>query len=357
MTINQKTYIIAEAGVNHNGSLEVGLKLIDAAAQAGADAVKFQTFRADKLLTRYALKASYQQQSTDPNETQFDMIQKLELSDEDHVALIARARANNIEFISTPFDMESLDLLTDQFNLKTIKVSSGDITDAPFLLQIAQKAPQIMLSTGMTTLAEIEAALGVLAYGLIESSTSIPQCASFERAYASDAGQQALRKHVSLLHCTSEYPAPVAEVNLRAMDTLAAAFGLRTGYSDHTLGIHIPIAAVARGAKILEKHFTLDRNLPGPDHRASLTPQELQSMVTAIRDIEQSLGDGIKRPTASEWENRSKARKSLVVEHETAVGEPLKLACKRSGPGVSPFEYWNWSGKQARREYAADEAL
>lgn len=350
------TFIIAEAGVNHNGSLELARQLIDRAADAGADAVKFQTFRAEQLVVQHAPKAEYQTRTTNATESQFEMIRKLELTIADHEVLIAHARARGIEFLSTPFDAESLNLLTKRFGLTTIKVSSGDITNAPFLLDIARVAQRIILSTGMCTLAEVEAALGVLAFGFVEPSAA-PLRHSFEEAYSSDAGQRALRDRVVLLHCTTEYPAPVSEVNLRAMDTMSTAFGLPIGYSDHTQGIHISVAAVARGATLVEKHFTLDRELPGPDHKASLEPSELHAMVSAIRDVEQALGDGIKRPTLSESKNKSIARKSLVTERPVMAGEKLALACKRPGSGLSPFEYWRMANRIATRNYAADELL
>lgn len=356
METDVSTFIIAEAGVNHNGSLELAKQLIDAAADAGADAVKFQTFRAEQLVARHAPKAEYQTRTTDAKESQFEMIRKLELTDTDHEVLIAHARARRIEFLSTPFDAASLTLLTQRFGLTTIKVSSGDITNAPFLMDVARVAQRIILSTGMSTLAEVEAALGVLAFGFIEPN-AVPQRNSFEEAYSSDAGQSVLRDRVALLHCTTEYPAPFLEVNLRAMDTMSTAFGLPTGYSDHTQGIHISVAAVARGATVIEKHFTLDRSLPGPDHKASLEPSELHAMVSAIRDVEQALGDGIKRPTVTESKNRSIARKSLVIERAVVAGEKLALACKRPGTGLSPFEYWRMVNRVATRNYAADEIL
>lgn len=357
MGTDMASFIIAEAGVNHNGSLSMALALVDAAADAGADAVKFQTFRATALASTTAPKAGYQKRSTNVAQSQLEMLLQLQLSLEDHRALASHAARRGLTFLSTPFDSESLDLLIEQFEMSTIKVSSGDITNAPFLLEIARRAKTVILSTGMCTLAEIEAALGVLAFGFTVDTSRRPSRAAFEEAYCSFAGQHALRERVMVLHCTTEYPAPYAEVNLRAMDTLRQAFGLRTGYSDHTLGIHIPVAAAARDAAIIEKHFTLDRDLPGPDHKASLVPEELRAMVAAIRDVEASLGDGVKRPTASEWENRLVARKSLVVAMDTEAGEPLALACKRPGSGVSPFEYWTRDGLLASRTYTADEAL
>lgn len=350
------TFIIAEAGVNHNGSMDLARQLIDAAADAGADAVKFQTFRAENLVTRHAPKARYQQETTSTSESQFEMIRKLELTEDDHEVLIAHAKEKKIEFLSTPFDKASLLLLTQRFGLTTIKISSGDLTNAPFLLDVAREAQRVILSTGMSTLAEVEAALGVLAFGLTEPK-AVPGRDSFTEAYASDAGQQALRDRVVLLHCTTEYPAPVGEVNLRAMETMSAAFGLAVGYSDHTQGIHIPVAAVARGAMCIEKHFTLDRKLPGPDHKASLEPDELRAMVSAIRDVEQALGDGVKQPTESELKNRPIARKSLVTAQDITAGEKLKLACKRPGTGLSPFRYWEMADRVASRNYVADEIL
>lgn len=350
-------YIIAEAGVNHNGSLPLALDLVDAAAMAGADAVKFQTFTAASLVSRSAPKADYQKRTTDGAESQFDMLQRLELSEADHKALIRRCHEKGIAFLATPFDISSLELLCNQFKLNTIKVSSGDLTNAPFLLQLGRVAQRVILSTGMSTLAEIEAALSVLAFSMTVSRDQMPSVEAFSAAYASDAGQVALREAVTLLHCTTEYPAPIGEVNLRAMDTLAAAFGLPIGYSDHTQGMHIPVAAAARGATLIEKHFTLDKNLPGPDHKASLDPVELVAMVRAVRDIESALGDGIKRPTQAEIANRVAARKSLVAAAPVRAGQPLALATKRPGNGVSPFLYWAMQGKPAARDYETDDLI
>lgn len=354
------TFIIAEAGVNHNGSQDMAKRLIDIAAEAGVDAVKFQTFRADHVVSRHAPKAEYQTRTTDKAESQIEMIRKLEFTETDHEMLIAHAKIRGIAFLSTPFDLPSLQMLTGRFGMETIKIPSGEITNAPFLLEIARLAKQVILSTGMSTLAEVEAALGVLAFGVTAPVTGTPRLSDFEQAFASDSGQQALRDRVTLLHCTTEYPAPFGEVNLRAMDTMAAAFGLPVGYSDHTPGIHVSLAAVARGARVIEKHFTQDRNLPGPDHKASIEPDELQELVHQIREVEQALGDGIKRPTASEWKNRDVARKSLVAAEAIQAGEMFteeNLACKRLGTGVSPFAYWQTLGQTARRSYNADEAL
>ncbi len=354
------TFIIAEAGVNHNGSLDMARRLIDVAAEAGADAVKFQTFRAEQVVSRHAPKAEYQSRTTDKAESQLDMLRKLEFTESVHEALIAHTRVRGIAFLSTPFDLPSLRLLTNRLGLETIKIPSGEITNAPFLLEIARVAKRVILSTGMSTLAEVEAALGVLAFGFTQPLDATPDRDAFARAFTANTSQEALRQRVTLLHCTTEYPAPYAEVNLRAMDTLATAFELPVGYSDHTRGIHIAVAAVARGARVIEKHFTLDRSLPGPDHKASLEPGELQQMVAAIRDVGLALGDGVKRPSPAEWMNRDVARKSLVTVRAIAAGEVFSvenLVCKRPGTGLSPFRLWQILGQTASRDYTEDEAL
>jgi N-acetylneuraminate synthase len=360
MRIDTPIFIIAEAGVNHNGDLSLARQLIDVAADAGVDAVKFQTFRAEQIVGRNTLKAEYQTRTTDRAESQFEMLRKLELSENDHEVLIAHAQARGIQFLSTPFDVPSLDLLTKRFGMQTIKVPSGELTNAPFLLAIARASQRVIVSTGMSTLADIEAALGVLAFGFVVPDTAAPRLKEFERVFASEEGQLALRARVTLLHCTTEYPAPVGEVNLRAMDTMAAAFGLPVGYSDHTRGDHISVAAVARGARVIEKHFTMDRKLPGPDHNASLEPDELRDLVRQVREVEEALGDGIKRPSASEWKNRVAARKSLVAAKAIRVDETFteeNLACKRPAAGPSPFAYWQTLGQPAGRSYEVDEPL
>jgi N-acetylneuraminate synthase len=288
------------------------------------------------------------------------MVRKLELSETSHEKLIAHAKARGILFLSTPFDSSSLHLLTDRFGLRTIKIPSGEITNAPFLLEIARTGRTAILSTGMSTLGEVETALSVLAFGYTASPDAEPDLQKFGAAYAASAGRQALQGKVSLLHCTSEYPAPYPEVNLRAMNRLGDAFGLPVGLSDHTVGIHIPIAAVACGARIIEKHFTLDRTLPGPDHAASLEPVELRAMVHAIRDVEVAMGDGVKRPTESEWKNRGVIRKSLVAARPLAAGQRLTttdVTAKRPGTGISPLLYWEQLGRVLPRDYAEDEAF
>jgi N-acetylneuraminate synthase len=356
----QKILIIAEAGVNHNGSLQKALELVDAAAKAGADIVKFQTFRAGQLASRFAPKAEYQQRETGARESQLEMLQTLELNEAAHRELISRCTEKGIEFLSTPFDQDSLDLLVQTFNLPRLKIGSGDLTNAPLLLAIARSAKRLILSTGMATLSDVEEALGVIAFGYVSLTGVKPSIADFRSAYESDAGQRALKNNVALLHCTTEYPTPACDVNLRAMDTLRQAFGLEVGYSDHTQGTAISLAAAARGATIIEKHFTLDRDLPGPDHKASLEPEELADMVADIRRVEMSLGDGIKRVTESERKNREIARKSLVAACSIYCGEMLtarNVVAKRPGGGLAPIQYWDVLGRTALRSFSEDELI
>lgn len=353
-----RTFIIAEAGVNHNGSLELAMQLIDVAATAGADAVKFQTFKAEKLVTRGASKADYQKQATGANESQLDMLRRLELKPEFHMQLRDYCQARGVAFLSTAFDFESLAFLVNEVGVARLKVPSGEITNGPFLLAHAQTGQEIILSSGMATLAEVETALGVLAFGYL--GWSEPGVARFHEAYSSELGQALLRQKVTLLHCTSEYPTPPSHVHLRAMDTLAQAFGLPVGYSDHTEGLAVPIAAVARGATLIEKHFTLDRRLQGPDHQVSLEPLELKQMVDAIRTIEQALGSARKIPQPVELKTRDVARKSLVAAAPIAVDQRFSvenLACKRPGSGLSPMLYWQLLGKQAKQVYQEDDLI
>jgi len=352
--------IIAEAGVNHNGSVEMALQLVDAAASAGANAVKFQTFKAENIITHSAPKARYQQQTTGGDESQYAMLQKLALSPEAHYEVAAHCRQRGIEFLSTPFDLEALAFLQQPaLGLRRLKLSSGEITNGPLLLAAARCGKPLILSTGMATLGEIEHALSVLAYGYL-APPQAPSWRAFQHAWASTQGQQRLREQVTLLHCTTEYPAPLSQVHLRAMHTLHQTFGLAVGYSDHTLGITVPIAAAALGAQVIEKHFTLDRSLPGPDHRASLEPESLQAMVQAIREVETALGLPFKSPQAAEWDNRELARKSLVALRPIAQGEaftPDNLGCKRPGHGISPMEYWRLLNTPAPCALQADELL
>ncbi|MBF0176818.1 MAG: N-acetylneuraminate synthase [Magnetococcales bacterium] len=351
--------VIAEAGVNHNGSQDMALKLVDAAAAAGADAVKFQTFKADSLVSRRAPKAAYQRITTDPDESQWAMIQRLELDVAAHRRLQAHCQAAGIAFLSSPFDLESLNFLLHDLHLGVIKIPSGELTNGPLLLAAGRSGQEIILSTGMATLAEIETALGVLAFGLL-GVTGPPGRVAFQNAFVSPAGGRILREQARLLHCTTEYPAPFAEVNLRGMEVLREAFGLPTGYSDHTEGVAVAIAAVARGAVVVEKHFTLDRDLPGPDHRASLEPEQLAVMIRGIREVEAAMGDGRKVPTPAELKNRDVARKSLVALQDIPAGTLFSeenLGARRPGGGLSPMEWWSLLGRPAARDYARDQEI
>jgi N-acetylneuraminate synthase len=354
-----KVYIIAEAGVNHNGDADLAIKLVDAAAAAGADAVKFQTFRADHMAAAAAPKAAYQIEATDANESQLEMLRRLELPPALHHHLVKRCDEKGIDFLSTPFDLESLDFLVNELDLRTLKIPSGAITNGPLLLAAARTGRDLILSTGMSTLNEVRDALGIFAFGYTAGDTA-PSKQAFANALRSDAGRDSLDRHVTLLHCTTEYPAPVNDVNLRAMDTLAEYFSLKTGLSDHTPGITVAIAAAGRGARVIEKHFTLDRTLPGPDHRASIEPEMLSKMVEGIRQVETAIGDGIKQPAPSERKNIAIARDSLVALKPVKKGEVFNednLGVKRPGTGISAMEYWSWLGRAARRDFAADEII
>lgn len=331
-----RTLIIAEAGVNHNGDIGLAKKLIAAAAKAGADLVKFQTFIAKNLVSVSAPKAEYQKKTTESRESQLEMIQKLELSREDHMVLIEECRANGIGFFSTAFDFQSFDLLMELGCLEQIKIPSGELTNLPLLRYMSRFGKPLMLSTGMANLGEIEAAIGAI------EAAGTP------------------RHLITVLHCTTEYPTSMEDVNLRAMVAMKKAFGVNTGYSDHTPGIEIPIAAVALGATVIEKHFTLDRNLTGPDHKASLEPGELEAMVLGIRNVEQALGDGIKRPSASEQKNKAIARKSLVAIRPICAGEILSaenMGAKRPGIGLSPMLWDEVVGRVAIKDFALDELI
>jgi len=350
--------IIAEAGVNHNGSLDMARRLIDAAADAGVDVVKFQTFRAELLATAQATKANYQVVNTKESGSQLDMLRALELKLEDHYALIEHCRQREISFMSTGFDCESLSFL-GTLNMPAIKLPSGDITCAPLLLQAAQLRQRLLLSSGMSTLTDLERALALLSWGLLHDGYPTHQD-EIDSCYFSSDGQNALQSHVTVLHCVTQYPAPAESVNLRAMDTIAKAFGLPVGYSDHTLGIEMSIAAVARGATVIEKHFTLDRTLQGPDHLASLEPDELKHMVSAIRNVETGLGYTQKLPVVAEQPNRSVARRSIVARRPIAKGVELTLDmldCKRPGTGISPMDIWSLIGRPASRSFAHDEQI
>ena len=351
-------FIIAEAGVNHNGSLDMAKRLAGAARDAGADAVKFQTFRAEAVISARAQKAGYQKQATGADESQLEMVRKLELSFDEHRALHRHCADTGIRYLSTPFDLDSADFLIDELDLPLIKLPSGEITNAPLLLRVARAGRPVILSTGMSTLGDIEEALGVLAFGY--GGGDAPSRAAFREAWSDPKTRRGLQGKVTLLHCTTEYPAPFADVHLPVMELLEAAFGLPAGYSDHTPGIAVPIAAAARGAKVIEKHFTLDRTLPGPDHAASLEPDELAAMVRAIREVEQAMRPGLKVPAPAEAANARIARKSLVAARDIREGEAFSednLTAKRPAEGLSPMSYWDLLGRRAKRDYAADEGI
>ena len=352
-------YIIAEAGVNHNGDLERALALVDAAANTGADAVKFQTFRPEALVTADARQADYQIRNQGDAGSQRAMLERLVLSDADHRALMQHCATRAIDFLSSPFDPGSAAFLVRDLGLRRIKLGSGELTNGPLLLQLAQAGCDLILSTGMATLDEVREALGVLAFGYLNQGAPAGR-AALQHALEPLPARDTLQQRVTLLHCTTEYPCPPDQVNLRAMDTLAEAFGLTVGYSDHTEGIAVAVAAAARGARVIEKHFTLDRSLPGPDHAASLEPAQLTALVDAVRTVSLALGRAQKRPAAVEHQNASVARKSLVATRPIRRGEAFSaanLAAKRPGHGRCPLDYWDLLGQPAPRDYAADEVL
>jgi N,N'-diacetyllegionaminate synthase len=330
-----KVLIIAEAGVNHNGDIDLAKKLIDVAAAAGADLVKFQTFNAGRIVTESAPKADYQKLAGDNNESQQLMLRKLELTEVMHRELIAHCALRSIGFLSTGFDIESIDMLVS-FGQELFKIPSGEITNLPYLRHIGKLEKEVILSTGMSSMDEIEGAINAL------EKSGTP------------------RAHITVLHCTTAYPVPMSDVNLHAIQSIRTKFGVEVGYSDHTLGIEISLAAVALGARVIEKHFTLDRTLPGPDHKASLEPEELSSMIAGIRNIEVALGDGLKRLMPSEVNNRDVARKSIVARVPISVNQVLSeenLTTKRPGTGISPMQWSNLLGKKANRNYSADELI
>lgn len=334
--MKNKVLIIAEAGVNHNGDIVKAKKLIDAAVVAGVDYVKFQTFKADKIVTRSAERASYQNQNTGNKDSQYEMLKKLELSEKDHLELIKYCEARNVQFLSTGFDLDSLDFLNG-LGIQLFKIPSGEITNLPYLKKIASFNKPVVMSTGMADMEEVEDALKVL----IEEGLS--------------------KEDITIVHCNTEYPTPMEDVNLRAMNSIGKQLGVNIGYSDHTLGIEVPIAAVAIGASVIEKHFTLNRDEPGPDHRASLEPHELEGMVKAIRNIELAIsGDGIKSPSKSEMKNKSIVRKSIVANTEIKKGDIFtekNLAIKRPGTGISPMKWDNLIGKISNKYYSKDDLI
>lgn len=353
-------FIIAEAGVNHNGSLEIAKELILKAVDVGADAVKFQTFRADDIVTKDVQKAAYQINTTDASESQLDMLKKLELSEDDHRLLMSLSEDVGIKFLSTAFDIGSFKFLSEDLKLNTFKISSGEITNAPLLLSHGLARQKVILSTGMASLSDIETALAILAKGYTNNTDGRINLDHCYEAYFSPIGQQALKENVTLLLCTSEYPAAYESVNLKALNTLRVAFNLPVGISDHTEGLEVPIAAVAMGAKVVEKHFTLSRRMDGPDHQSSVEPAEFKRMVQSIRNIELALGSGAKTPSRAEILNRASIRKRLVSSKRILKGEVFSdenLSVKRSKDGVSAIRYWDFLGKAASRDFAAHEPI
>lgn len=332
---NKRIFIIAEAGINHNGSLKIAKRMIESAAEADADAVKFQTFKAELMTSRNAPKAEYQKQGTDNNESQIEMLSRLELSINTHRELVKHCKKNNIMFLSSPFDLESIDML-NRLSLNIFKIPSGEITNAPYLKKIGSLGKRIILSTGISTIKEIKGALDIL----ISAGTA--------------------RRNIVVLHCNSAYPTPVKDVNLNAMLTIKKKLRVEVGYSDHTQGIEVAIAAAALGAKVIEKHFTLDKDMQGPDHKASLEPHELKEMARAIRNIEKALGNGIKRPSLSELKNINIVRKSIVAAKDIRKGEFFtdeNITVKRPGTGISPMRWDKVIGKKAKRNFKEDELI
>lgn len=335
MNLNSKTYIIAEAGVNHNGSLSLAKKLIDVAVNAGADAVKFQTFSAENLVGKQTAKADYQKENTARGESQYEMLKRLELSQENHIELMNYCKQKKIDFLSTPFDLNSIKLLCE-LGLNTLKIPSGEITNLPYLREIGKANKKIILSTGMSTLNEIKDALDIL----VQAGTP--------------------KSEITVLHTNTEYPTPYEDVNLNAMLTIAQELGVRVGYSDHTLGIEISIAAVAQGASIIEKHFTLSRTLNGPDHKSSLEPEELSAMVYAIRNVEKAMGNGIKRASKSEGKNIRLVRKSIVASRAIKKGEVFteeNITTKRPATGISPMKWDEIINSIATCDYNTDDLI
>jgi len=331
----KRVFIIAEAGVNHNGSVSIAKRMIDVASEAGADAVKFQTFKAENVISKFAPKAEYQKSTTGHSESQLDMAKKLELNEKEFKGLFDYCKERTIMFLSTPFDLDSIDLL-NRLGLEIFKIPSGEITNLPYLKEIGALKKKVIMSTGMSYVREIKSALDAL----IKAGTR--------------------KKNITLLHCNTEYPTPYEDVNLYAMITLKKKFGVEAGYSDHTLGVEVPVAAAALGASVIEKHFTLDRNMEGPDHKASLEPVELKAMVKAIRNLEKALGSSVKKPSASESKNIAIARKSIVAARKIRRGAALtseNLTVKRPGTGINPMRWEHILGRKAKKDFQRDELI
>ncbi|WP_147802810.1 N-acetylneuraminate synthase [Alkalicoccus halolimnae] len=354
----KQSLIIAEAGVNHNGSMELAYQLIDAACEAGADVVKFQTYKTEKLVTREADQANYQRINSKEFRSQYDMLKSLELSYDQFIELNKYCQIQGIEFMSTAFDHDSIDFLLDEIKQSTFKISSGDLTNAPLLLYLASKKVNIILSTGMATMEEIHIALSFIAYGL--SGQKDMSRDKVESYYHTKQAKAILNEYCTVLHCTTEYPTAITNVNLNTIDYLKEKLLLPVGFSDHTEGIIFPIVAAGKNVSVIEKHFTLDKNMTGPDHKASLDPSELKEMVTNIRLIEKGLGKKEKIVSSSEYENRKVARKSIITSKAIQKGENFddsNIDVRRPGEGISPFDYWDIIGQKASRNYRKDELI
>jgi len=352
--------IIAEAGVNHNGDFDLAAQLVEAGAKAGADVIKFQTFQAHLVTTASAEQAQYQKKNLKGDDTQLEMLRKLELKKDWHWELKAQCESLGVEFMSTPFDRESLRFLVDDLGLTSLKIPSGELTNGPLLLAFARSGCDLILSTGMANSDEVERALALIGWGMTVQTRLPSGEQEFQEAWHDESVREQLQNTLTLLHCTSQYPAPPETVNLRAMDTLSQQFGLPVGYSDHTAGITIPIAAAAKGAVVIEKHFTLDRDMTGPDHKASLEPMELKQMVAGVRSVELALGDGVKAPHDCEKNTAEVARRSLVAAENISAGEVFShqnIVARRPGTGASPMGYWDLLGTVAKRDYLAGELL
>lgn len=352
-------YIIAEAGVNHNGSLDRACEMVRIASAFGADAIKFQTFKADKLVTRSAPKADYQNKATGDAGTQWDLLKRLELSDAAFRQLTEECKSTGIDFLSTPFDEESLRFLVDSIGVDKVKLGSGELTNGPLLHAVAKTGLPVILSTGMGTTEEVRGALAVLAHGYSETDTP-PSQQAFIEAIGDKVNEQLLCDKVAILHCTSAYPTPVDELNLNVIETLRDTFSLPVGFSDHSTEIAPAVAATALGISVLEKHFTLNRELPGPDHAASLIPDEMAEMIKMVRQAATAIGDGNKTPASAEVNNMPIVRKSLVAARKVQAGEkftPDNVTVKRPGIGISPMLYWETLGTIAKRDFEEDEVI
>lgn len=357
----KSVYVIGEAGVNHNGNIDLAYKLVDIAVEANADAVKFQVFKADSLVTKFARKANYQIEKNDKEESQYDMLKRLELSKSEFKDLHLYCKKKGIDFLSTAFDKSSLEFLYKDLQVPMLKIPSGELTNAPFILDHARTGRDLIISTGMANIDEIRMALSVIAYGFINKiNNKKPSLKSFKKAYDSKEGKEALLKKVTVLHCTSEYPAPLKDINLLAINHIQELFGLNVGYSDHTKGIIAPITAVALGAKVIEKHFTIDCTMDGPDHKASLDPETFKKMVEAIRSTELALGSREKKLVASEIENKDVVRKSIIAIKSIKKGEVLNeknIGIMRPGKGMSPYLFWKVIGSQAKHEFKVGDYI